>query len=254
MKIISWNVNGVRATVKKGLVDRFNEMEPDVLCLQETKAQDEQVEEALQDLSKHHLCSFSAVKKGYSGTANISITTPLCIKQGLGIEEHDQQGRVLTTEYKDCYVVNVYVPNSGNGLIKLPYRETWDAAFLGFLKNLEKTKPLVVLGDFNVAHQEIDLARPQPNYNKTAGYTQTEIDGLSLILSNGFKDTFRELHPNTIQYSWWSFRGGARERNVGWRLDYVLVSEALFPKVKSAFVLPNIHGSDHCPVGIELDI
>lgn len=254
MKIVSWNVNGVRATVKKGLVARYEEMNPDILCLQETKAQDDQVREALFELSSNHISSNSAVKKGYSGTANISKTEPISVSKGMGIEEHDDQGRILTAEYEAFYLVNVYVPNSGNGLVKLPYRESWDQAFLNFLKELENRKPVVVLGDFNVAHQEIDLARPKSNYNKTAGYTQKEIDGMSKFLNNGFVDTFRTLYPDTVAYSWWSFRANAKANNIGWRLDYILVSESLFPKVKDSFILPNIEGSDHCPVGIELAI
>ncbi len=252
MKIISWNVNGIRAVVKKGFADIEKQLGADILCVQETKAQDDQVQEAVFGIEKH-LASNSAVKKGYSGTATFSAYEPISTQKGIGVEEHDQEGRVLTTEYKDFFLVNVYVVNSSAGLKRLNYRTKWDQDFLAYLKKLEESKPVIAVGDFNVCHQPIDIARPEANYNKTPGYTQQEIDGMINFLENGFVDTFRTLHPGEVKYSWWSYRGGAREKNIGWRLDYVLVSESIFPKVKSSFILNEVEGSDHCPVGIEID-
>jgi exodeoxyribonuclease-3 len=170
----------------------------------------------------------------------------------MGVEAHDQEGRVIAAEYNDYYLVTVYVPNSGNELVRLDYRSEWDQAFCSYLKNLEAKKPVIVCGDFNVAHQPIDLARPKPNYNKSAGYTQKEIDGFSRFMDRGFVDTFRNKYPDEVKYSWWSYRAGAREKNVGWRIDYFLVSEGFLPKVKDAFILNEFMGSDHCPLGIEL--
>ncbi|NNE55250.1 MAG: exodeoxyribonuclease III [Flavobacteriales bacterium] len=253
MKIISWNVNGVRAAVKKGFAEKVKQLDPDILCLQETKAQDDQVAEALEDLSDFHIVSNSAVRKGYSGVAVISKKKPLSIKPDMGIEEHDQEGRVLCAEFEEFQIVVVYVPNSGNGLARLDYRAKWDKDFCDYLKELEKHKPVIVVGDFNVAHQEIDIARPKPNYNKTAGYTQKEIDGMDRFVNSGLVDSFRMLHPDTVKYSWWSFRGQARANNIGWRLDYCLVSDSLMEKVSSAFILNEVDGSDHCPVGLELN-
>jgi len=253
MKIISWNVNGIRATVTKGFVDKVNNLKPDVLALQETKAQDAQVTEALFELSNHAIFSNSAERKGYSGTAIISIQQPVKVTRGIGIEIHDNEGRVLTAEYDKFFLVNVYVPNSGNALVRLDYRQQWDADFLAYLKKLELIKPVILVGDLNVAHQPIDIARPKDNYNKTAGYTQPEIDGMTNFINAGFVDTFRNLYPNRVAYSWWSFRAGAREKNIGWRLDYVLVSQTIISKVKDSFILPEVDGSDHCPVGIEID-
>ncbi len=254
LKLISWNVNGIRASMKKGFADRLKEMNPDVICLQETKAQDDQVQEALTPVEGYHIYSNSAVRKGYSGTAILSKEKPISVTPDIGVEEHDQEGRVLAAEYNDFYLVVVYVPNSGRELIRLDYRKGWDDAFRAYLKELEKKKPVIVCGDLNVAHTEIDLARPKPNYNKTAGYTQTEIDGMDGHVGAGFIDTFRHFYPEkTGAYSWWSFRGGAREKNVGWRIDYFLATASLAPKLKDAFILPEVHGSDHCPVGLELD-
>lgn len=253
MKIVSWNVNGIRAVLKKDFAESFASMEADILCLQETKAQDDQVKEALAEFKDYHIYSNSAVKKGYSGTAIISKQAPLSITKDMGIEEHDQEGRVLCAEYEDFYLVTVYVPNSGSELKRLDYRQTWDEDFFNYLKNLEATKPVLVCGDFNVAHTEIDLARPKPNYNKSAGYMQEEIDGMDRFTQGGFKDTFRHFYPDvTDKYSWWSYRAGARGKNVGWRIDYFLASEDFLPQLKDAFILNDIMGSDHCPVGIEL--
>ncbi|MFV0482530.1 MAG: exodeoxyribonuclease III [Bacteroidales bacterium] len=253
MKIISWNVNGIRAVAKKNFFEDFIKMDADILCLQETKAQDEQVAETLKDIEGCHIYSNSAIKKGYSGTAIISKEKPLNVTQDIGIEEHDQEGRVLCAEYDDFYLVCVYVPNSGSELARLPYRNDWDLAFYEYLKSLEEKKPVVVCGDFNVAHKEVDLARPKANYNKSAGYMQEEIDGMDRFIQGGFVDTFRHLHPDaTDKYSWWSYRAGARPKNIGWRIDYFLVSEIFMSTVKDASILDHIMGSDHCPVAIEL--
>jgi len=254
MKLISWNVNGIRATAKKGFFARLDEMNPDIIGLQETKAQDDQVAEVMENLEGYHLFSNSALKKGYSGTAILSKVKPVDVTSDIGIEEHDQEGRVLAAEYEAFFLVNVYIPNSGQELKRLDYRKTWDDDFRHYLTELQKKKPVILCGDLNVAHQPIDLARPKPNYNKTSGYTQVEIDGLDGHLGIGLVDTFRHLYPGEVKYSWWSFRGDARSKNIGWRIDYFLVSEALLPKVKSAFILNEVHGSDHCPVGVELDL
>lgn len=253
MKLISWNVNGIRAVAKKNFFDDLPIMNPDILCLQETKAQDDQVAETLESLSTYHIYSNSAEKKGYSGTAILSKTEPLTVSRDMGISEHDTEGRVLCLEYDKFYLVNVYVPNSGNDLRRLNYRQKWDLDFFHYLKKLEQKKPVVVCGDFNVAHKAIDLARPKPNYNKSAGYMQEEIDGMDRFTSEGFVDTFRHFNPEaTDKYSWWSYRAGARAKNVGWRIDYFLVSKAFMPAIKNAFILNQVMGSDHCPVGIEL--
>lgn len=252
MKLISWNVNGIRATLKKGFDENLATMAPDVLCLQETKAQDDQVKEALAGVEGFYVYSNSAVRKGYSGTAVLSKTEPTNVEYDLGIEEHDQEGRVITVEYDSFFVVNVYVPNSGSELARLDYRKTWDAALLDHLRELETGKPVLFCGDLNVAHQRIDIARPDANYNKSAGFTQTEIDGMDNYVNSGLVDTFRSMHPETVKYSWWSFRANARAKNIGWRIDYFLASQSLMSQVNEAFILNEIHGSDHCPVGIEL--
>lgn len=252
-KLVSWNVNGIRASIKKGFESSLSEMNPDVLCLQETKAQDDQVQEALDPIDGYHIYSNSAVKKGYSGTAIISKEAPISVSVDLGIEEHDQEGRVLVGEYEHFYLVTVYVPNSSRGLTRLEYRQEWDKAFLKFLKKLEETKPVVVCGDFNVAHQPIDLARPKPNYNKSAGYTQQEIDGMNNFLEAGFIDSFRHLYPEKIAYSWWSYMANARAKNIGWRIDYFLVSAGLKNNISEATILPDYMESDHCPVTLSLN-
>ncbi len=252
MKLVSWNVNGLRAIMKKDFLGILEAMNCDVLCLQETKAQDDQVLEALAELEGYHIYSNSAVKKGYSGTAILSKHLPLSVSMDIGIEEHDQEGRVLCAEYKDFYLVTVYVPNSGSELKRLDYRQSWDADFLKYLKKLERSKPVLVCGDLNVAHQEIDLARPKENYNKAAGYMQEEIDGMDNLLAKGFVDTFRALNDDKVQYTWWSYRAGARERNIGWRIDYFLSSPELLTKIKYAEIHDDIMGSDHCPVSVSL--
>lgn len=254
MKIISWNVNGIRASVKKGFLEKFAEIDADIFCLQETKAQDDQVAEALKDITGYELLSNSAEKKGYSGTAILSKSKPLSRSVDIGVDEHDSEGRVTHTEYEQFNLVNVYVPNSGSGLKRLDYRSVWDQAFGEYLSGLQAKKPLIVTGDFNVAHQAIDLARPKQNYNKTSGYTQKEIDGFDGLLSIGLKDSFRILHPEKVAYTFWNQRFKARERNVGWRIDYFLVSESLMSKVKAAEILDDVHGSDHCPIALELKV
>lgn len=252
-KIVSWNVNGIRAGVKKGFIDKVNDMSADIICLQETKAQDDQVLEALNDLTGYEIIVSSAEKKGYSGTAILTKEKPITVSYGLNIPHHDNEGRLIVAEYSNFYLATTYVPNSKGDLSRLDERVEWDKALLAHLKKLEKTKPVIICGDFNVCHKDIDLARPKANYNKSAGYTQREIDGMDNFTSNGFLDSFRLLHPNEIKYSWWSMRGGARQNNVGWRLDYFLVSKSLMDNVKQADIWTNIEGSDHCPVILEID-
>ncbi|APU09008.1 exodeoxyribonuclease III [Cellulophaga lytica] len=253
MHIVSWNVNGVRAVVKKEFFESIKYMNPDILCIQETKAQDNEVAKALSPLENFSLASNSANKKGYSGTATLSSTKPLTIKADIGIEAHDTEGRVLCTEYENFYLVNVYVPNSGQKLDRLEYRKQWDKDFLDYLKNLEKKKPVIACGDFNVAHKAIDLKNDKSNYNKTAGYTQTEIDGMNNFIADGFVDSFRMLHPDEVVYTFWSYRFKSRERNTGWRIDYFLVSQSIKDKVKEVTVFSDIMGSDHCPIGLKID-
>jgi len=253
MKIISWNVNGIRAVAQKNFFDDFKALAPDILCLQETKAQDDQVAETLSPIEGYYVFSNSAEKKGYSGTAIISKSKPLSVTKGIGIEEHNNEGRVLCAEYENFYLVTVYVPNSGSDLKRLDYRQTWDLAFFNYLRNLETQKPVIVCGDMNVAHRPIDLTHPKANYNKYAGYMQEEIDGMDRFTQGGLVDSFRYFYPDkTGAYSWWSYRAGARAKNVGWRIDYFLVSESFMTQVKSASILPEIMGSDHCPIAIEL--
>jgi exodeoxyribonuclease III len=253
MKILSFNVNGVRAAAGKTLVEDLTRLDCDVVGLQETKATPEQVKEALKDLEGYHIYAFSAEKKGYSGTALLSKSEPLSVAYGIGIEEHDNEGRAITAEYEGLYVVTTYVPNSSSGLKRLEYRtQSWDIAFQEYCKGLETKKPVVICGDLNVAHAAIDLKNPKPNYNKTPGYTQAEIDGMTRMIDAGFIDTFRRLYPETIKYSWWSYRAGARAKNVGWRLDYFLVSEVLMARVSDSEILNDVLGSDHCPVMLTL--
>jgi exodeoxyribonuclease III len=250
MKILSFNVNGIRAVVGKSFIADMQALAPDVICLQETKATPEQVAAAVEPLTGYHVYANSAERKGYSGTAILSKVAPISVSYDIGMADHDSEGRVICAEFDHHYLVTVYVPNSGSELLRLGYRQTWDAAFLAYLKNLETKKPVVVCGDFNVAHQAIDLARPKENYNKAAGYMQEEIDGMNAFVGAGLLDSFRVLHPEQVKYSWWSYRAGAREKNVGWRIDYFLISEALKPALKEAFILNEVFGSDHCPVGV----
>lgn len=253
MKIVSFNVNGVRAIIKKSFIEDMKQLNADIICLQETKASVEQVKEALIDLSNDYfIYANEADRKGYSGTAIISKVKPISVSYDINIDQHDKEGRVICAEFNDFYLVTVYVPNSGSELLRLTYRQTWDAAFLEYLKQLETIKPVVVCGDFNVAHKAIDLARPKQNYNKSAGFMQEEIDGMDAFTSNGLIDTFRLINFDEVKYTWWSYRGGARDKNVGWRIDYFLVSNILSDRIKDAFILKEILGSDHCPIGIEI--
>lgn len=254
MNIVSWNVNGLRAILKKDFKASIDNMEPDILCLQETKAQDQEVKTALSSFNGYHLYTNSADKKGYSGTATLSKTKPLYFANDMGIKEHDKEGRILSTEYTDFYLVNVYVPNSGQELDRLDYRKTWDQDFLKYLKALEKKKPVIACGDFNVAHKPIDLSNPKSNFNKTAGYTQVEIDGMEAMIQSGFVDSFRFFNPDETAYTYWSYRFKARERNIGWRIDYFLISNTLTSKIKSVKILPNYFGSDHCPLSLDIDL
>ena len=245
MKLISWNVNGLRAVMGKGFPEVFSALDADIFCLQETKLQAGQIS---LELPGYHQYWNYAEKKGYSGTAVFSKAPALSVAYGLGIDEFDHEGRVITLEYPDCYFITVYTPNSQDGLARLPYRMAWEDAFLSYLKNLEKTKPVVFCGDLNVAHREIDIKNPKANIHN-AGFTQEERDKMTALLSSGFVDTFRYFHPDQAgAYSWWSYRFHARENNTGWRIDYFIVSEALKPRLVSACIHPEIFGSDHCPV------
>ena len=249
MKCISWNVNGIRACVKKGFLDFFKEADADVFCIQETKMQEGQLNLELDGYEQYWNY---AVKKGYSGTAVFTKERPLAVTYGMAIEEHDQEGRVITLEYEDFYFVTVYTPNSQSELARLDYRMTWEDDFLAYLKGLEEKKPVVFCGDLNVAHKEIDLKNPKTN-RKNAGFTDEERGKFTDLLAAGFTDTFRYLYPDVEGiYSWWSYRFKAREKNAGWRIDYFIVSEALKDLLQDAKIHTDILGSDHCPV--ELDI
>ncbi len=251
MKLISWNVNGIRAVIKKNFAEFVSEHQPDVLCLQETKARPEQVDLPL-EMSGYNAFWNAAEKPGYSGTAIFSKSAPLNVSYGIGIEEHDNEGRVITAEFPDFFLVTVYTPNSQNELRRLPYRQQWDADFLSYCKDLENDKPVVFCGDLNVAHQEIDLARPKQN-RKNAGFSDEERANFDNILSAGFVDSFRHFYPEkTEAYSWWSYRAGARGKNIGWRLDYFCVTSPFMERVKKAEILNDVLGSDHCPVVLEL--
>ena len=249
MKLISWNVNGLRACVGKNFMDFFQEMDADIFCLQETKLQEGQIE---LDLPGYYQYWNYAVKKGYSGTAVFTKKEPLSVSYGIGIEEHDQEGRVITLEYPEFYMVTVYTPNSQNELARLDYRMKWEEDFLAYLKRLEENKPVIFCGDLNVAHKEIDLKNPKTN-RKNAGFTDEEREKFSILLENGFVDTFRHFYPEQEGiYSWWSYRFRAREKNAGWRIDYFIVSDALKDQLESASIHQEIFGSDHCPVELKL--
>lgn len=249
VKLISWNVNGLRACVTKGFLDFFKEIDADAFCIQETKLQEGQIN---LELEGYYQYWNYAVKKGYSGTAVFVKKEPMAVTYGIGIEEHDQEGRVITLEYPEYYLITVYTPNAQNELARLPYRMKWEDDFLTYLKNLEKTKPVIFCGDLNVAHKEIDLKNPKTN-RRNAGFTDEERGKFSDVLASGFVDTFRYFYPDMEQiYSWWSYRFKAREKNAGWRIDYFCVSDCLKEKLQDAKIHTNILGSDHCPV--ELDI
>ena len=248
MKLISWNVNGIRSVLKKGFLDFVKAENLDLLCLQETKC-DPKVDVADLKLPGFHLYWNSAARKGYSGTALMTKTEPLEVKFGIGIKEHDQEGRVITAEYPKFYLVNVYTPNTKRDLSRLAYRQEWDKAFLSYLKKLEKKKPVIFCGDLNVAHTEIDLTYPKANV-RNHGFTAEERAGFDQIVKAGFIDTFREFEKGGGHYTWWSQFNNCRGRNIGWRIDYFCVSKALRPRLDAAAILPQVMGSDHCPVAI----
>jgi exodeoxyribonuclease-3 len=253
IKIISWNVNGIRACLKKGFAEFVEAEQPDILGLQETKAFPDQV--PYEFPPDYQVVWNSAKKPGYSGTLLATRLPVLDRRLGMGIEKHDQEGRVIAVEHPDFWVVTVYTPNSKDGLLRLPYRsEEWDVAFLAYMKELESSKPVIFCGDLNVAHQEIDLANPKSNH-KNAGFTDEERAGFDHIVDAGFIDSFRALHPDQRDaYSWWSYRAASRARNVGWRIDYVCLSPVLLPKLEQSFIRQDVMGSDHCPVGITLSL
>lgn len=249
MKLISWNVNGIRACVQKGFLDFFKEVDADIFCIQESKLQEGQIE---LDLEGYNQYWNYAKKKGYSGTAIFTKQKPLEVTYGLGIEEHDQEGRVITLEFEQFYMVTVYTPNSQNELARLPYRMEWEDAFKDYLKKLDEKKPVIVCGDLNVAHKEIDLKNPKTN-QKNAGFTIEERTKFGELLENGFTDTFRYFYPDMEEiYSWWSYRFKAREKNAGWRIDYFLTSSSLDDRLVGAKIHTEVLGSDHCPVELEI--
>ena len=251
MKLISWNVNGIRACVKKGFMDYFKDVDADVFCIQESKLQEGQID---LELEGYHQYWNYAEKKGYSGTAIFTKKQPIAVTYGLGIDEHDNEGRVITAEYEDYFVVTCYTPNSKSELERLDYRMVWEDAFRNHLLALDAKKPVMVCGDLNVAHKEIDLKNPKTN-RRSAGFTDEERDKMTLLLEAGFVDTFRYLYPDvTGAYSWWSYLGKARERNAGWRIDYWCVSERLKENIKEAEIHSEILGSDHCPVMLEIEV
>ncbi len=251
MRLISWNVNGLRACVGKGFLDFFHEIRADAVCLQETKMQPGQLTLELEGYSQYWN---SAEKKGYSGTAVFTKKTPVSVKNGMDIPEHDNEGRVITCEYEDFYLVTVYTPNAQSELARLDYRMTWDDAFREYLLELDAKKPVIVCGDMNVAHREIDLKNPGPNRG-SAGFTDEEREKFTRLLDAGFTDSFRYLHPDlTGAYSWWSYRFKARQNNAGWRIDYFLVSDRIKDKIVTASILPEVMGSDHCPVMLEIEL
>ena len=249
-KLISWNVNGLRACVNKGFIDFFKDIDADVFCVQETKLQEGQID---LDLENYHQYWNYADKQGYSGTAMFTKEEPLSVKYGIGIDEHDHEGRVITAKFDTYYVVTCYTPNSHNELKRLDYRMKWEDDFLSYLKELEKTKPVILCGDLNVAHTEIDLKNPKTN-RKNAGFTDEEREKMTVLLSNGFTDTFRHFYPDKEGiYSWWSYRFKAREKNAGWRIDYFITSKALDDRLIGADIHTDIFGSDHCPVELTIE-
>ena len=250
MKLISWNVNGLRACVNKGFLDYFREADADVFCVQETKLQEGQID--LPTEGYHQYWNY-AEKKGYSGTAVFTRQEPLSVRYGMEKEEHDREGRIITLEYEAFYLVTVYTPNSQDGLARLDYRMTWEEDFRAYLKRLEEKKPVAVCGDLNVAHCEIDLKNPKTN-RKNAGFTDQEREKFSRLLESGFIDTYRYLYPERVEYSWWSYRFRAREKNAGWRIDYFLISDSLKDKLEDAKIHTEIMGSDHCPVELDLKL
>ena len=251
MKLISWNVNGLRAVMKKNFYEFVAEADPDILCIQETKMQEGQAEV---ELPQYHKYWCSAEKKGYSGTLTLSKEEPVNVTYNMGVDKHDHEGRIVCCEYPGFFLVNVYVPNSQNELARLDYRMVWEDDFLSYIKELEKTKPVIICGDMNVAHKEIDLKNPKTN-RKNAGFTDEEREKMTILQDAGLTDTYRFFYPDKEgMYSWWSFRGNARANNTGWRIDYFLVSESLNDRLKSADILMDVQGSDHCPVVLEIDM
>ncbi len=251
MKLISWNVNGLRAVNKKGFLDFFNDIDADIFCVQETKMQEGQI---TLELEKYEQYFNYAVRKGYSGTAVFTKIKPEKVTYGIGIEEHDQEGRVITLEFKNFYLVNCYTPNSGRELARLEYRMTWEDAFKEYLKQLDKNKPVIICGDLNVAHKEIDLKNPKTN-RKNAGFTDEERNKISNLLEAGFTDSYRKLYPDKENaYTWWSYMGNARAKNIGWRIDYFLTSNRICDKIKEAYIFDKILGSDHCPIGLDINL
>ena len=251
MKLISWNVNGIRACLTKGFMDFFKEIDADIFCIQETKCQEGQVE---LNLEGYYSFWNSAERKGYSGTAMFCKNKPIKVTKGIGIEEHDNEGRVITAEFENYYVVTIYTPNSKRGLERLGYRQVWEDEIRSYLLTLNQTKPVIMCGDLNVAHKEIDLKNPKTNRGN-AGFTDEEREKMTELLNVGFTDTYRYLYPEKEEaYSWWSYTGKAREKNIGWRIDYFIVSSKIEDKIKEAMIYPEVMGSDHCPVGLEIDI
>jgi exodeoxyribonuclease-3 len=250
MKFISWNVNGFRACLTKGFADFFADADADFVCLQETKMQPGQAEF---DAAGYHEYWYSAEKKGYSGTAVFAKHEPLSVRYGIGIPEHDTEGRAITLEYDNFYLLCVYTPNAQRELARLDYRMSWEDALREYIKSLDADKPVIYCGDLNVAHEEIDLKNPKTNH-KSAGFSDEERSKFTELLDCGFKDTFRSLYPDKVEYSWWSYMMKAREKNVGWRIDYFVVSERIMPNVRDSFILGSVMGSDHCPVGLEIDL
>jgi exodeoxyribonuclease III len=252
---VSWNVNGIRAILKKEFIENIRALAPDILCLQETKAAKEETLSALELLSEYKTyANSSKARKGYSGTALLTKQEPMDVVYDMGIDDHDQEGRVITAEYPAHFLITVYTPNAGEGLSRLAYRQRWDDAFREYVVWLNKRKPVILCGDFNVAHQPIDLARPKENYNKSAGYTQQEIDSFDKLLREGFVDSFRKLHPDMVKYTYWNFVTNGRAKNVGWRIDHFLVPDKLMNSVQEALIYDQYHGSDHCPVGLKIMI
>ncbi len=250
MKFISWNVNGFRACLGKGFQEFFEAQDADFFSLQETKMQPGQ---AVFEPEGYYQYWNSAEKKGYSGTAIFTKKEPISVKYGIGIPQHDTEGRAITLEYKDFYLLNVYTPNAQRELARLDYRMEWEDALRGYIMELDKVKPVIYCGDLNVAHQEIDLKNPKTN-RKSAGFSDEERGKFTQLLGAGFSDSYRQLYPDRVEYSWWSYMRKAREKNVGWRIDYFVVSDRIMEKVQDSFILTEIMGSDHCPVGIEIDI
>lgn len=250
MKFISWNVNGFRACLNKGFEEFFKEEDADFFCIQETKMQPDQADFKPEGYYQYW---YSAEKKGYSGTAIFAKHEPISVWYGLDIDKHDHEGRAITLEYENFYLLCVYTPNSQRELARLEYRQEWEDDLREYIKSLDSTKPVIYCGDLNVAHEEIDLKNPKTNHH-SAGFTDEERNKFTELLNSGFRDTFRTLYPEKIEYSWWSYMFHAREKNVGWRIDYFVVSDRIMPKVKDSKIYTQIMGSDHCPVGIEIDI